>query len=114
MNKYILYGILAFLLGQAIIWFQTNGQFIWDSWKKVPWLVACLGWPVSLIMIWGTKWFYQGFDGVIWPGRLIGFACGMLVFGFLTHHLMNEPITFKTLLTIGLASAIVLIQIFMK
>jgi hypothetical protein len=113
-NKYILYGIITLLVGQAIIWFQTNGQFIWDSWKKYPWIVALLGYPVSYAMILGTKWFYQGFGGVIWPGRLIGFACGMLIFGFLTHYLMNETLTFKTILTIGLSTIIVLIQIFMK
>ena len=113
-NKYVLYGIITLLIGQTIIWFQTNGQFIWDSWKKYPWIVALLGYPVSYAMIIGTKWFYLGFDKLIWPGRLIGFACGMIVFGFLTHYLMNETLTFKTILTIGLATVMVLIQIFMK
>ena len=102
------------LLGQAIIWFQGNGQFLWDVFKRNTFLISLFGVPVSYIMIIATKYFYMGFDGLIWPGRLIGFACGMLIFGFLTHHIMHEPITLKTLITIGLALGIVLIQIFMK
>jgi len=112
MNKYIIYGILVLLFGQALIWFQTNGQFLWDVWKRNPGWVSLLGWPVSYLMIFGTKWFYQGFDGVLWPGRLIGFACGMIIFGFLTYWLMNEPMSPKTIISLSLASIIVAIQVF--
>lgn len=101
-------------LGQGIIWFQANGQFLWDGWKKNPMIVALFGFPVSYIMILGTKYFYWGFQGIVWPGRLIGFACGILLFGFLTHYIMHEPVTLKTLLSIGLALGIVIIQVFMK
>jgi len=114
MNKYIIYGIIAMTIGQAAIWFQTNGQFLWSTWKKYPMLVSLMGWPISYILIYGTKWFYEGLGGLIWPGRLIGFACGMLVFGFLAHYLMHEAVTIKTLVTIGLALLIVIIQIFIK
>lgn len=114
MNKFILYGIMAMTIGQAAIWFQTNGQFLWESWKKNPALVSLMGWPISFILIYGTRWFYQGMGGLIWPGRLVGFACGIVVFGVLAHHLMGETITPKTLITIALALVIVLIQIFVK
>lgn len=114
MNKFVIYGILAMIFGQAIIWFQTNGQFLWEGFKKYPIIVSFLGWPVSFMMIYGTKWFYEGLGEVIWPGRLIGFGCGMLIFGFLTHYLMNEPVTPKTGITIALALCIVCIQIFVK
>jgi len=114
MNKFIVYGILALFFGQAAIWFQTNGQFLWPTWKKYPMLVAMMGWPISYVLIYGTRWFYEGLGGVIWPGRLIGFSCGMLVFAILTYYLMNEPITIKTGISIGLALMIVIIQIFMK
>ena len=114
MNRFVLYGIVILLLGQSIIWFQTNGQFLWDAWKNNPMIVSLIGWPVSYMMIYGTKWFYIGFDGVIWPGRFIGFACGMIVFGFLTHYLMHEPLSSKTIITLALSTVIVAIQIFMK
>lgn len=112
--KFILFGIVALIIGQGLIWFQTNGQFLWSSWKNNPMIVSLIGWPVSYMMIYGTKWFYQGFDGAIWPGRLLGFACGMFVFGFLSHYLMNEPVTQKTIITLCLAALIVITQIFVK
>ena len=35
MNKLII-SILLFLLGNILIWFQTNGQFLWKWFEKHP------------------------------------------------------------------------------
>ena len=56
----------------------------------------------------------EHFDGALWPGRFIGFACGMVTFAILTNVYMNEGINAKTALSLVLASSLVLIQILWK
>jgi hypothetical protein len=51
---------------------------------------------------------------MIWPGRFIGFGLGMMSFALLTYFLMNETMTMKTWISIGLALILVSIQIFWK
>lgn len=56
----------------------------------------------------------QHYDGLIWPGRFIGFSMGITSFAFLTWLLMGEGITTKTTICVILALAIICIQIFWK
>jgi hypothetical protein len=43
----ILAAIILFTIGQAMIWFQTNGQFVWPWAKENPMLMALIGFPIS-------------------------------------------------------------------
>ena len=61
-----------------------------------------------------TKMAYQGFDGLLWPQRLVVFALGMVSFAFLTWWFMGEPLNTKTWVSLGLATCMVLIQVFWK
>jgi len=45
---------------------------------------------------------------------LIGFAVGVIVFAVLSHFVMKEPFSLKTIICLVLASAILIIQIFWK
>ena len=114
MNRYLFIGSILFFLGQAGVWYQTNGQFISPWAKKHPQFVMLLGLPISLIFIYGTSYMVKGFEGELWPGRLIGFATGMVVFSTLTYIHRDEPLTIKTLITLVLAFTIVCIQVFWK
>lgn len=114
MNNNILIGIFLVILSQTIIWFQVNAQFLWEFCKERPFLLSLLGIPISYLVIQGTKYFVNGFNGLIWPGRLIGFAIGIIIFGILTHILMKETLNIKTILSIILSMCIVMIQLFMK
>lgn len=105
-------GTLLFLLGQCIVFWQINGQFIWELAKKNPIVMSLLGIPISFIYIYATDYLVQAFDGNLWPQRLIGFAMGIIAFTFLTYFHFNELITLKTGITLILAMIIVLIQIF--
>lgn len=114
MNRFILNGFLLFLVGQAMIWYQTNSQFF-NTWaKEHPYVMAAFGWPISYILIYASKNVVMGFDGLLWPGRLLGFASGMLVMVCLTWMHMGEGINMKTGVTLLLATAITLIQVFWK
>mgnify|MGYP003654888346 FL=1 len=113
-NRALITGIIIFLLAHVITWFQLNGQFFSAWFKNNNVILALFGIPISYLYIYGTKYCYEGFGGLIWPGRFIGFACGMVVFSLLTSYIMNEGITGKTGVSLGLALALVGVQIFWK
>lgn len=110
----ILIGFVLFIVGQAMIWFQTNSQFIWKWPKDHPFIMAMCGIPISYILIIATKYVVEGFDGLLWPGRLVGFGAGMIVMAVCTYAMMGEGITTKTLVSLILAVTLVLIQVFWK
>ena len=114
MSKLLL-GISLFFIGQILIWYQTNGQFRWDWCAKNPFAMALIfSIPISFAFIIATRHVVGYFDGQLWPGRFIGFATGMLSFAFLTSFHMNEGINAKTVISLVLASTLVLIQILWK
>lgn len=111
----LIYGVILFAMGQAMIWFQTNGQFVWPWFKKNPLILSLLGGTViSYMFIKATAFIASYYDGLIWPGRFIGFSVGILSFAFLTHHIMGESITPKTAVSLILAIALISVQIFWK
>lgn len=111
----LLIGLLLTLLGQILIWFQTNGQFVWEWFRKHPMVLAVsLGSIISYLFILGTKYLALHFDGLIWPVRLIGFGLGMFVFSICTWYFMGESINTKTIISLILAFTLVSIQIFWK
>jgi hypothetical protein len=111
----LLTAVGLFTLGQVLIWYQTNGQFKWKWFAENPFLVACLfAVPISYSFIVATKFIVEHFDGVLWPGRFVGFATGMISFAILTSIYMNEGINAKTMISLVLATALVAIQILWK
>ena len=113
MAKFLI-GILLYFFGQTLIWYQTNGQFINKGAKEHPFMMACIfAIPISYSFIHATRLTVEHYDGLLWPGRLVGFACGMLSFYLLTYYIMGEGLTLKTTLTLVLAVAIILIQAFL-
>ena len=109
-----LYGALLFLLGQTLVWYQINGQFLSEWAKKHPLVMSLFGIPISYVYIYATHHLVIAFDGQLWPQRLIGFSMGMVAFAFLTWFHLNQAITPKTAVTLVLALAIVLIQVLWK
>ena len=112
-NKLIT-GTLLFLLGQVLVWYQINGQFLSEWIKKHPLIMSLCGVPISYVYIYATQHLVIAFDGELWPQRLIGFSMGMIAFAFLTWFHLNEALTLKTGITLALAFAIVLIQVLWK
>ena len=107
-------GTLLFLLGQVLVWYQINGQFLSEWIKKHPLIMSLMGVPISFIYIYATQYTTEAFDGDLWPQRLIGFSMGMIAFAILTFIHLNQGITMKTAVTLALATAIVVIQIVWK
>ena len=114
MNQLVI-GILLFTLGQALIWIQTNGQFLWKWFDKNPLILSiAFGTIISYIFIYATKFVVNYFDGLLWPGRFIGFGTGMISFVILTWIFMGEGISTKTAISLVLATTLVSIQILWK
>ena len=114
MNKDIAIAFILFITAQALIWYQTNSQFFSEWAKERPVLMATMGFPISYILIYASKYVVSGFDGLLWPGRLIGFSTGMIVMAIFTYLHLNEGITLKTGITLLLAFIIVLVQLYWK
>ena len=111
-SHYILITILIFFVNNILIWYQLNSQFVWEWAKgaKSMWMMALLGIPISLMFWYGTKIGYEGF-GTLWSVRFMGFATSMLTFPIMTWLYLGEVMTMKTILTLGLAIIIMLLQL---
>lgn len=114
MHKLLL-AISLFLGGQTLIWFQVNGQFLWPWFKRNPMILAIgMGAIISYMFIFATKYSYEYFDGLLWPGRFLGFGLGMVAYALLTSYFMNEGISLKTLTSLILSTGIICVQLFWK
>jgi len=113
--KNLIIGISLYVLGQTLIWFQTNGQFVWPWVKKNPLPVAFVGGTViSYILIKATQYTAEYYDGLLWPGRFLGFSIGVFIFGYMTWYYLGEGLTTKTLVSLFLAFILIGVQLFWK
>ena len=109
----IIYALLLGAVAQVISFIQLQGQVIWKFPKENPYVMMLLGLPISLIFIHSTRIMNEHFNAS-WPGRLIGFGVGVIIFTVMSWLLFKEHPTPKTLTCLGLASLIVILQIFWK
>ena len=109
----VVYALLLGAIGQVMSFIQLQGQSIWKFPKDNPYVMMLLGLPISLLFIKSTKLMNEHFLAS-WPGRLIGFGVGVVVFTVMSWFLFREHPTPKTLTCLGLASLIVILQIFWK
>ena len=113
-SRLILISLFWFFVAHIAVWFQLNGQFKWDWFKNNEWILALCGIPISFLYLWGTKYAVNGFDGLLWPGRFVGFGVGMVVYAIFTGYFFNEGITPKTAISLGLAVLLISVQLFWK
>ena len=99
----LLIGILAFTAAHILTFFQLNGQFTWEWFKSNEFLVAASGVIISFFYIWGTKYTVNGFEGLLWPARFIGFGVGMVIYAFMVSYFFKEGITIKTFVSLLLS-----------
>ena len=110
MSKVFLF-IIFWILGSTLIWIQTNGQFIWESFERNPFLLSIIfGTIISYVMITATKYGFLSLDGSLWSIKFVGFSLGIITNALLNYYLMNEGINIKTTISIILAFCIITIQ----
>jgi len=110
----LIYGILLFFGAHIITWFQLNGQFKWGWFVKNEWLMVLVGIPISFLYIWATKYSVNGFGGLLWPTRFIGFGVGMVIYAIFVSYFFNEAFTPKTIISLVLALILICIQVLWK
>jgi len=111
----VLLGSAFLVLGQIVIWFLNNSQFVWEWWKEKPLTTALIYAVPGAVLFWhGTKYSYEGLGGA-WGSRLLGFGLSYLTFPILTYILLKESMfTPKTMTCVFLSFCIVAIQIWWK
>lgn len=114
MNINLIISLVLVITAQVMTYLQLQSQFFWPWAKEHPILLSIIGIPVSIMLIYYTKYSAIAFNGEVWPGRIIGFAIGAIVFALLSHFIMSEPFTNKTMVSLILSAMILLIQIFWK
>lgn len=112
--KNLIISLLIITIAQCLAYLQLQSQFFWTWAKNHPVVLSLFGVPISILLIYFTKYCALAFDGQVWPGRLIGFAVGAIVFAFLSHFIMNETFTTKTIVCLVLACIILILQVFWK
>ena len=111
-SHYIILTILIFFINNIVIWYQLNGQLVWGFWKtwKGITLSLLMGIPITALFWYATKIGYQGF-GNLWAVRFMGFATSMMTFPIMTWLYLGETISLKSMISLGLAIIIMLLQL---
>ena len=112
--KYVATSFLLFLFGQILVWIQVNGPLIWPWASKWRWALMLMGVPITWLFMEATRYVVQGFDGLFWPGRFISFCAGIFIFTAMTYIFRSESINMKTAISLMLAFALILVQLFWK
>lgn len=107
-------GVLLGIVAQIFTFIQIQGQFKYAWMKEHPILIAIAGVPISLLYIYSVTYLVEYYQGELWPSRILGFAIGAVVFTAMSWGWFREPLTLKTLVCLGLACCIMLVQIFWK
>lgn len=106
-------GILLFLAGQTLGWFQLNVQSFSEYWRDKPLLSAVvMGVPTSVMFWYGWRFVVEA-TGSAWSARFIASCAGLIIFPILTWAILGETMfTTKTMICLGLTIIIMLIQLF--
>lgn len=105
------WAISAQLIASIIAFFQLQGWVVWDKpWLKSIWWMYVTSLFIAPLFFYSTKWSYEHF-GAFWNMRLAGFGVGTIVFGAMAWFFIGEIPTLKTIISLLLAAAIILIQI---
>ena len=104
--------IVANIFGATLAFFQLQGHYVWPKIKFLSsmWWVYGTSLIIAPLFFWSTKWSYEHF-GAFWNMRLAGFGVGTIVFGIMAWFFIGEIPTLKTIISILLAMAIILIQV---
>ena len=107
-------GFLLAFFAHVLTFVQLQGQFRFNWMREHPLVVSLLGIPISYLFIKSVDRLVNHFDGQLWPSRLLGFSIGAIVFTLMSRWWFQEPFSLKTIVSLGLALCILLIQLFWK
>ena len=108
----LLMACLANLIASVFAFFQLQAHYVWPNkpFLKSLWWVYVTSLIIAPLFFYSTKWSFEHF-GAFWNMRLAGFGISTIIFGLLAWSLIGEIPTIKTMISLLLALAIILIQI---
>ena len=107
----LMWAISAQIVGSIIAFFQLQGWVVWNKpWLQSMWWIYGTSLIIAPLFFWSTKWSYEHF-GAFWNMRLAGYGVGTIVFGKMAWFYIGEIPTLKTIISLLLAMAIILIQV---
>jgi len=109
----LFYAFLFIIIGQTLSFIQLQGQLAWKFARDNTFIMVLMGLPISYVIIKATKLFNDHF-ATNWPGRVIGFGVGIIIFSIMSWFIFKELPTMKTIVCLMLAFSIIFIQIFWK
>ena len=106
------WAIIANIIGSIIAFLQLQGWVVWPDkiWLKSLWWMYATSLFIAPLFFYSTKWSYEHF-GAFWNMRLAGFGISTLIFGIMAWSMIGEIPTLKTIISLLLALAIILIQV---
>ena len=106
------WAIFAQTLAAILAYFQLQGHYVWPKEKFLSsmWWIYGTSIIIAPLFFYSTKWSYEHF-GAFWNMRLAGFGVGTIVFGIMAWFFIGEIPTLKTVISLLLAAAIILIQV---
>ena len=110
----LILGIIYGAIAQILVFLQIQGSLKYEILINNKFIVLLAGIPISWLFIESVRQIYLWSDGQLWPGRLIGFSIGIIVFTAMSIALFGEGVSLKTLICLILSCAILAIQIFWK
>lgn len=110
----LILGIIYAILGQILVFIQVQGSLKYQFLQDYKWLVLLMGIPITWLFVESVRNIYMWSGGQLWPGRLIGFSIGIVVFTIMSMILFGEGISLKTGVCLILSLAILVIQIFWR
>ena len=111
MTKLVM-AIIANGIAAVLAFFQLQGHYVWPDkpFLKSMWWIYLMSIIIAPLFFYSTKWSYEHF-GAFWNMRLAGFGIGTVIFGLFTWFFIGEIPTLKTMISVLLATAIILIQV---
>lgn len=110
--KDFIIGTVLITAANIIIWFTTNTQFFnkWAAENRTL-IALAAGMPTTYLCVWSSKYFYQAFGNLAWPGRFMSFVSGTLIMALFASIFLGEGISFKTGVCLVLSLLIVIVQV---
>lgn len=114
MNRHLLIGMALGLVAQVLAFIQLQVNVKMGLMQKYPVVILLSAIPLTWLHIKAIEHMTLAFGGQLWPGRLIGFGVGIVVFTLMGMVLFGEHMSAKNAVCLALAMCILLIQVFVK
>ena len=106
--------MVLMFFAQIFTFLQLQGPLRYQWFKEKYWLVVLMGIPISMMYMESIRQIIIYYGGLLWPGRIIGFGIGVIVFAVMANSMFGETLNTKTIVSLGVATILILIQLFWK